>query len=115
MDEAVNEYGQNLPYSLEAEQSVLGSILIDPEKLSDVMNIIKSPSVFYTKAHQELYALMLKMFGESRPIDFVTLLEEAGKAGEQPEGEIPTAEPEAKPAVSDDDWDILERIFSKKR
>ncbi len=81
MDEAVNEYGQNLPYSLEAEQSVLGSILIDPEKLSDVMNIIKSPSVFYTKAHQELYALMLKMFGESRPIDFVTLLEEAGKAG----------------------------------
>lgn len=81
MDEAINEYGQNLPYSLEAEQSVLGSILIDPEKLSDVMNIIKSPAVFYTKAHQELFALMLKMFGESRPIDFVTLLEEANRAG----------------------------------
>ena len=41
--------------------------------------------------------------------------EEAGKAGDQPEGEAPAAEPEAKPAVSDDDWDILERIFSKKR
>ncbi len=81
MDEAINEYGQNLPYSLEAEQSVLGSILIDPEKLSDVMNVIKSPAVFYTKAHQELFALMLKMFGESRPIDFVTLLEEANQAG----------------------------------
>ena len=80
MDEAINEYGQNLPYSLEAEQSVLGSILIDPEKLSDVMNIIKSPAVFYTKAHQELFSLMLKMFGESKPIDFVTLLEEANRA-----------------------------------
>lgn len=80
MDEAINEYGQNLPYSLEAEQSVLGSILIDPEKLSDVMNVIKSPVVFYTKAHQELFSLMLKMFGESKPIDFVTLLEEANRA-----------------------------------
>jgi replicative DNA helicase len=80
LDEAINEYGQNLPYSLEAEQSVLGSILIDPEKLPDVMNTIKSPAVFYTKAHQELYALMIQMFSESRPIDFVTLLEEAVRA-----------------------------------
>ena len=81
MDESLNEYGQSLPYSLEAEQSVLGSLLIDPEKLPDVMNIIKSPAVFYTRAHQDLYGLMLRMFSESRPIDFVTLLEEANRAG----------------------------------
>ncbi len=81
MEEALNEYGQSLPYSLEAEQSVLGSLLIDPEKLPDVMNIIKTPAVFYTRAHQDLYGLMLRMFSESRPIDFVTLLEEAGRAG----------------------------------
>ena len=43
-DEALAEYGQNLPYSLEAEQSVLGAILIDPEKLPDVMNDIKTPA-----------------------------------------------------------------------
>ena len=81
MDESLNEYGQSLPYSPEAEQSVLGSLLIDPEKLPDVMNIIKSPAVFYTRAHQDLYGLMLRMFSESRPIDFVTLLEEANRAG----------------------------------
>ncbi len=81
MDEALSEYGQNLPYSLEAEQSVLGAILIDPEKLADVMNQIRSPAVFYTAAHQQLYALMIKMFSESKPIDFVTLLEEAQRAG----------------------------------
>ncbi len=81
MDESLNEYGQSLPYSLEAEQSVLGALLIDPEKLPDVMNIIKSPAVFYTRAHQDLYGLMLRMFSESRPIDFVTLLEEANRAG----------------------------------
>ena len=30
MDQSLNEYGQNLPYNLEAEQSILGSVLIDP-------------------------------------------------------------------------------------
>lgn len=80
-DEVLAEYGQNLPYSLEAEQSVLGAILIDPEKLPDVMNEIKTPAVFYTRQHQELYALMVQMFSESKPIDFVTLLEESERAG----------------------------------
>ena len=48
-DEALAEYGQSLPYSLEAEQSVLGAILIDPEKLPDVMNAIKAPAcLLYT-------------------------------------------------------------------
>ena len=80
-DEALAEYGQNLPYSLEAEQSVLGAVLIDPEKLPDVMNAIKTPAAFYTRQHQELYALMVQMFSESKPIDFVTLLEESERAG----------------------------------
>ncbi len=84
-EETLAEYGQNLPYSLEAEQSVLGSILIDPEKLPDVMNVIKAPGVFYTRQHQELYALMVQMFSESKfseskPIDYVTLLEESQRA-----------------------------------
>ena len=65
-----------LPYSKEAEQSVLGSVLIEPELLGEIMERIKSPSVFYTRQHQALYGLMLQMFSESRPIDFVTLLDE---------------------------------------
>lgn len=81
MDDALQEFGQSLPYSLEAEQSVLGAILIDPEKISQVMNAIKTPAVFYMEQHQEIYALMLKMFSESRPIDFITLLEESERAG----------------------------------
>lgn len=71
----MNDYGQ-LPYSLEAEQSVLGSILIDPELMTEVMTQIKTPTVFYTSQHRELFALMLRMFSESKPIDLVTLLEE---------------------------------------
>ena len=79
-EEALAEYGQNLPYSLEAEQSVLGAILIDPEKLPEVMNVIRTPSAFYTRQHQELYALMIQIFSESKPIDYVTLLEESQRA-----------------------------------
>ena len=41
-EEALAEYGQNLPYSLEAEQSVLGAILIDPEKLPELTQQILS-------------------------------------------------------------------------
>lgn len=80
MDESLNEYGQNLPYNLEAEQSVLGSVLIAPELLTEIMNKIKSPAVFYTSQHQEIFSLMLKMFSESKPIDFVTFLDEAKRA-----------------------------------
>ena len=70
-------YSQGLPYSLEAEQSVLGSVLIDPELLSTIMEKISSPQVFYTEKHRRLYSLMIRMFSESKPIDYVTLLEEA--------------------------------------
>ncbi|MEG2597778.1 MAG: DnaB-like helicase N-terminal domain-containing protein, partial [Oscillospiraceae bacterium] len=75
MDDNLNEYIQSLPYHLEAEQSVLGSVLIDPELLTEIMNKIKSPTVFYTTQHQEIFALMIKMFSESKPIDFVTFLD----------------------------------------
>lgn len=70
-------YSQGLPYNLEAEQSVLGSVLLDPEKLSSIMEKIDSPQVFYNEQHRKLYSLMIRMFSESKPIDYVTLLEEA--------------------------------------
>ena len=69
------EFGHNLPYSLEAEQSVLGSILLNADLLSDVAEKIKSPALFYTSQHQAIYGRILQMFSESVPVDFVTLLE----------------------------------------
>ena len=74
---SLEAYAQGLPNSLEAEQSVLGCVLIDPELLSDIMEKIRSPQVFYTRQHRELYSLMIRMFSESKPIDYVTLLDEA--------------------------------------
>ncbi|MBO1679779.1 replicative DNA helicase [Bittarella massiliensis] len=64
-----------MPYNLEAEQSVLGGILIDPNCLSTVLERLK-PEHFYNPQHREIYACIIRMFTAGEPIDFVTLLNE---------------------------------------
>nr|PZM88272.1 MAG: replicative DNA helicase [[Clostridium] cellulosi] len=63
------------PYSLEAEQSVLGSILIDPQCLYQVLEVLK-PQYFYLPQHREIFTTMVSMFSQSSAIDIVTLLDE---------------------------------------
>ncbi len=68
-------YGQNTPFNIEAEQSVLGAIIIDQTCLSTVLDFIKS-ECFYRPQHQEIFSCMVKMFAGGKIIDFITLLEE---------------------------------------
>lgn len=66
--------GLGLPYSLEAEQSVLGAVLVDPDQINQVADLLK-PEFFYLPEHQAIFSVMLqKMMGNER-IDFVTVLE----------------------------------------
>ncbi len=65
----------SLPYNLEAEQSVLGSVLIDPTCLPDIMEILK-PESFFRAQHKEIFSIYLRMFLSSQIIDFITVLEE---------------------------------------
>ncbi|MDE6087318.1 MAG: replicative DNA helicase [Oscillospiraceae bacterium] len=65
-----------LPYSLEAEQTILGSILMNPDVLGTVMEILK-PDCFYIEEHRKLYRIMVNMFGNSSHIDVITVLNEA--------------------------------------
>ena len=69
-----------LPYSLEAEQSVLGSILLDPQCLFQVLDRLK-PQFFYLPQHREIFTAMVSMFSQSSAIDIVTLLDELKTAG----------------------------------
>ena len=48
----------NMPYSLEAEQAVLGSILVDPSCLSQAA-VFVNPESFYLPQHQAIFAAML--------------------------------------------------------
>ncbi len=65
----------NLPYSPEAEQSVLGAIIMEPNCLNRVMELIPSPDYFYILTHKVIYGKMLSLYTESRPIDPITLIE----------------------------------------
>ena len=49
-----------LPYSLEAEQAVLGAMLIDADCVPRVMQILSAES-FYRRQHREIFSIMLRM------------------------------------------------------
>ncbi len=64
----------NLPHSLEAEQAVLGAILMESSCIMQVADILK-PEHFYLAEHQAIYTIMLEKLLQSKTIDFVTVLE----------------------------------------
>lgn len=73
--------GLNMPFSLEAEQSVLGSILMKPECLEQVLSILK-PETFYLPQHRAIFASMITMFsGGAGIIDPVLLSDALTKDG----------------------------------
>jgi replicative DNA helicase len=60
------------PNDLEAERAVLGSILIDPETVGDIMELIKSED-FYHEKHKAVFRAMESLYEKAEPIDLVTL------------------------------------------
>lgn len=69
-----------LPYNLEAEQTVLGALLLDPESLSAAMNFIK-PESFYVSKHRDLFAIIIRLFSLGVNADIITVINEAVKDG----------------------------------
>lgn len=67
--------GLKLPYSPEAEQAVLGAILMEPECIARVAEILNSSEYFYVTNHKVIYSAMLTMFTMGKTVDFVTVLE----------------------------------------
>ncbi len=72
--------GRRLPYSVEAEQPVLGSILVDPKCIADVMTLLK-PENFYIPQHQAIFRVLCSMFEFNQTTDFVSLLEKLKTEG----------------------------------
>ncbi len=64
----------NLPHSLEAEQSVLGAVLMESDCINRVADMLK-PEHFYLNEHKAIYEIMLAKLMENKTIDFVTVLE----------------------------------------
>ena len=64
----------NLPYSAEAEQAVLGAVIIDNAMFDNVMDYVKTPDYFYLSLHKLIFSAMQEMMNFGQAIDFVTLL-----------------------------------------
>ena len=71
--DASNVLIKQMPMSVEAEQAVLGSIIIKPESFDDIGGVLVAND-FYLEDHQRIYTTLLKMYGESKIIDTVTLV-----------------------------------------
>ncbi|MBQ5335785.1 MAG: replicative DNA helicase, partial [Oscillospiraceae bacterium] len=82
LDSAVSFSEQDLPNSLEAEQSVLGAILLNPESLSTAVEYVK-PESFYLPQHRELFRLMVGLFtgAQGTQMDIIVILNEAVREG----------------------------------
>ena len=78
MDDQLLE--RQAPHSLEAEQAVLGSILIDSRCVADVIGVVK-PEDFYLQQNRELYETIYTMFNYAQPIDPVTVLNKLQELG----------------------------------
>ena len=77
MDELIS---RQLPHSVEAEQAVLGSMLIDSRCVPDVVERLK-PDDFYMRQNREIYEVLYAMFSRFETIDPVTLLDRMKQAG----------------------------------
>ncbi|MBQ5749105.1 MAG: replicative DNA helicase, partial [Oscillospiraceae bacterium] len=77
MDELLT---RQVPQSLEAEQAVLGSMLIDERCVSDVIGLVR-PDDFYLKHNREIYETIYAMFNFSERIDPVTVLNKMKERG----------------------------------
>lgn len=69
------------PYSVEAERSVVGGLMLDPNAWDKVSELVMADD-FYRPEHKQIFAVIAKLADESEPIDVVTIGEKLDKRGE---------------------------------
>ncbi|NLM73406.1 MAG: replicative DNA helicase [Clostridiaceae bacterium] len=68
------------PHHIEAEQSILGALLIDRNSLSEVSGKLK-PEDFYLEKHKEIYEAIISLYEDSLPVDIVTVSDALSRRG----------------------------------
>ncbi|MBO4897308.1 MAG: replicative DNA helicase [Clostridia bacterium] len=77
--------GGSMPYSLEAEQAVLGSMILSADALTKAIETLRSDD-FYLEQHKAIFDALSRLFAESKPVDIITLSEELGDRLEKVSG-----------------------------
>ena len=75
------EYGKVPPQAVDLEEAVLGAMMLENDKLADVIEILK-PDVFYKEQHQKIYSAIHRLYGSNQPVDILTVTEDLRQAGE---------------------------------
>ncbi len=70
----IDVFQKTLPQNMEAEQAVLGGILIDNEAIHQVLEIIEVED-FYRESHRKIFLVFLELYEQNQPIDLVTVCE----------------------------------------
>lgn len=73
-------YGRVPPQAKELEEAILGGVLIAPECLPEVLNLVFA-DVFYIEAHQIVFKSILSLYDKNNKIDILTVVEELRKMG----------------------------------
>lgn len=66
------------PHNIEAEQSVLGSLLIDPDAIIKVASFLRAED-FYRESHQAVYRAITALHERRQPADFITVVDELAR------------------------------------
>ena len=75
------EFERTPPQDLQAEQSVLGGMLLSKEAIADVVEVLRSRD-FYRPAHELIFEAVLDLYGRGEPADAITVSAELAKRGE---------------------------------
>lgn len=76
----LNLLGKIPPQNIEAEQSVLGSMLLDKELIPGVLEVLKKED-FYREDHAEIFEAIIDLFDKAEPIDIITVSEQLKERG----------------------------------
>jgi len=75
------EHGKVPPQAVDLEEAVLGAMMLENDKLAEVIEILK-PEVFYKEQHQKIYGAIVRLYGNQQPVDILTVTEDLRQAGE---------------------------------
>lgn len=75
-------YGKIPPQARELEEAVLGAILLEKDKLSDVLEVLTSAECFYVDAHQRIFSAIRRLPEKGQVVDLLTVTEELRRSDE---------------------------------
>ena len=71
----------NLPNNLDAEKSVLGGLILEPEAFTEVLPLLSSAEMFHLSLHQEMFSCLMNMYSTGTVIDNITFADEIFRSG----------------------------------